>query len=1028
MFFNRIFFRFALFNFCFFLFLSTGTFAQTFIGVKPDFDLAPTYITGADAYDGILSDLDGDGNLDFITGNNANAAALTILYGKADGTFETAVVMPLNIYAGTVAAGDLNHDNKPDLVIASNYQNRMATIVNLGSRQFAAPIITIPPDPPNTFGEFVNVEIGDFNGDGNNDVVALQGSNNKKIRFFHYGSQGELIGFSSIRLSNLNNNTEGSIFMGKLNSDNLMDLVVFSESGGVRSINFVYGQSNGPLSLSNSIYLSDKLYSICINDLDGDGDNDLAIGLYDDTTPIRHSILLLTNSGNWAIDGNWSPLLDNPIILDYPFPPYGVTAGDFNNDGIMDLATLLYGDIIMINRGLGGMQYSEGVYYAVSPSSRIFAEDFNHDNRMDLLTASAYTVNLNRINVVLNDNLQGFKAPRAILWGSNYIGASDFNDDGFPDLLTAYGSDFTFTSTFNFLQNDYSRSGFFLPEVYYDTPRSMKGLNIGDFNGDGKKDVVTNHDFNDRCLGVYFNTGAGVFAQPPIRTTFTGGVLNTAVADFNLDGKDDVFAVDSSNKAYVMLSNGNGTFSPAMGSPFNVSSYNYDYRVADFNNDSFSDIISSEGVFAGDGTGRLVRTSLTLPSIYRTVVADFNRDGNVDIAGISNDEQLGSALIGIFGNGQGGISGIFTKPFSGDLLTVNSIAAADFDLDGYPDMAISMRQEDVYGRNEPGNLVVIHSTGSNSGWRQPLYHGIGLASEKIVTGDFNADGKPDIGYIGAKSRGVFLNTAVRKNKPFDFDGDGRADVSVYRPSAGAWYLNNSSSGFNSVNFGISTDKSVPADYDGDGKTDVAVFRDGNWYLLRSSAGFTAMNFGQAGDIPVPSDYDGDGKSEVAVYRSGNWYILNLVGNQFSAVSFGNATDKPVTGDFDGDGKADQAVFRPTEGYWYLNTSSQGVKVLGFGISTDKPIPADYDGDGKTDIAVYRDGNWYRLNSSNNQFVAVNFGLASDQPIPADYDGDGKADVAVFRNGNWYILQSSNGFTATAFGQAGDQPIPNVFIR
>ena len=69
---------------------------------------------------------------------------------------------------------------------------------------------------------------------------------------------------------------------------------------------------------------------------------------------------------------------------------------------------------------------------------------------------------------------------------------------------------------------------------------------------------------------------------------------------------------------------------------------------------------------------------------------------------------------------------------------------------------------------------------------------------------------------------------------FDFDGDGKSDISVFRPSDAVWYLNNSSAGFTAVNWGLATDKLVPADYDGDGKTDVAVYRDGVWYLLRST--------------------------------------------------------------------------------------------------------------------------------------------------------------------------------------------------
>jgi uncharacterized delta-60 repeat protein len=271
-----------------------------------------------------------------------------------------------------------------------------------------------------------------------------------------------------------------------------------------------------------------------------------------------------------------------------------------------------------------------------------------------------------------------------------------------------------------------------------------------------------------------------------------------------------------------------------------------------------------------------------------------------------------------------------------------------------------------------------------------------------------------------------LNTP--KSALFDFDGDGRADISVFRPADGVWYLNRSSQGFTAVQFGISTDKIAPADYDGDGKTDFAVFRDNTWYLQRSSAGFTAVQFGAAGDIPQPADYDGDGKAELAVFRpsDGGWYVLNLVNGQFNAVQFGANGDKPVVADYDGDGKADYAVFRPADGTWYLLRSQAGFTGVQFGIATDKPVVGDYDGDGKSDPAVYRDGVWYQLRSSQG-FAAVQFGIATDLPAPADFDGDGKTDIAVFRDGNWYLQQTTQGFSGFQFGAVGDKPVPNAFV-
>lgn len=259
----------------------------------------------------------------------------------------------------------------------------------------------------------------------------------------------------------------------------------------------------------------------------------------------------------------------------------------------------------------------------------------------------------------------------------------------------------------------------------------------------------------------------------------------------------------------------------------------------------------------------------------------------------------------------------------------------------------------------------------------------------------------------------------------DFDGDGKADLSVFRPSDKSWYLNQSAAGFSAIQFGLSTDKITPADFDGDGKTDIAVFREGTWYWLSSSTGgFNAFQFGSSGDIPVPADFTGDARAELAVYRGGNWFVLNLSNNQFSSIQFGISSDKPVANDYDGDGRTDFAVYR--EGTWYLLQSTQGFAAIQFGLPTDRLVPADYDGDGKADLGVYRGGTWYLLRS-NQGFTAFQFGAATDTPAPADYDGDGQTDAAVYRNGVWYLHQSRSGFSAQQFGLTGDMPIPTAFL-
>lgn len=574
------------------------------------------------------------------------------------------------------------------------------------------------------------------------------------------------------------------------------------------------------------------------------------------------------------------------------------------------------------------------------------------------------------------------------------------------------------------------------------------------YNPDGSLDSSFDTDGKvTTSIGSGFALANAVAIQPDGKIVAAGQSYNGSNADFalaryNTDGSLDTsfdgdgivvtpigdisdiargVAIQADGKIVVVGFSGN-----AGHDNFSLARYNADGSL-DTSFDADGKIITD---FGGSGSsaqaivlqtdGKIVaagHSSNDTNVLANFALARYNTDGSLD-ASFDSDGKVTT----VFG-------GWDDVAFDVAIQRNNKIVAAGFSFDG----ATNTNYNFALARFNP-NGSLDDSFGSEGKVTTDFFGNRDFASAIAIQrdGKIVAAGSAQNGARTDFAAARYIGDTVRVK--FDYDGDARADISVFRPSmvGGTWWVMQSSTGRTDGGpLNVASDKIVPADYDGDGRTDIAQFNSstGTWYLNRSQAGYISFQFGTSGDIPVPADYDGDGKDDVAVYRpsTGIWWMIQSSNVTVLARHFGIAEDKPVAGDYDGDGRSDVAVYRPSQGVWHILQSSDNLyRAYQFGISEDKPIVGDYDGDGKNDLAVYRPSTnvWYVLRSTNGSFFALQFGFSTDIQTPADYDVDGKTDIAVFRpsNGVWYVLRSSNGsVNYTQFGLNGDVPTPSAYV-